>query len=34
MKLLKKGIFGAPTFVVKEKLFWGQDRLQYAVAEW
>ena len=29
----KKGIFGAPTFVVKEKLFWGQDRLQYAVAE-
>ena len=29
----KKGIFGAPTFVVKDKLFWGQDRLQYAVAE-
>ena len=29
----KIGIFGAPTFVVKDKLFWGQDRLQYAVAE-
>jgi len=29
----KKGIFGAPTFLVKEKIFWGQDRLQYAVAE-
>ena len=29
----KKGVFGAPTFVVKEKIFWGQDRLQYAVAE-
>ncbi len=29
----KKGIFGAPTFVVREKIFWGQDRLQYAVAE-
>ena len=29
----KKGIFGAPTFVVKDKLFWGQDRLQYAVSE-
>ena len=29
----KKGIFGAPTFIVKDKIFWGQDRLQYAVAE-
>ena len=29
----KKGVFGAPTFVVKDKLFWGQDRLQYAVTE-
>ena len=29
----KKGIFGAPTFVVKDKIFWGQDRLQYAIAE-
>ena len=29
----KKGVFGAPTFVVKDKIFWGQDRLQYAIAE-
>ena len=29
----KKGIFGAPTFIVKNKIFWGQDRLQYAIAE-
>ena len=28
-----KGIFGAPTFIVKNKIFWGQDRLQYAIAE-
>ena len=25
----KKGIFGAPTFVVNEKMFWGQDRLEF-----
>ena len=30
---LKKGIFGAPTFVVNKKIFWGQDRLSYAVEE-
>ncbi len=29
----KKGMFGAPTFIVKGKIFWGQDRLQYAIAE-
>ena len=29
----KKGIFGAPTFIVKDKIFWGQDRLSYAIAE-
>ena len=29
----KKGVFGAPTFLVKDKIFWGQDRLQYAIAE-
>ena len=29
----KKGIFGAPTFIVNNKIFWGQDRLQYAIAE-
>ena len=28
-----KGIFGAPTFYVKNKIFWGQDRLQYAINE-
>ena len=32
-KTYKKGIFGAPTFIVKDKIFWGQDRLQYAIAE-
>ena len=26
-------IFGAPTFMVNKKLFWGQDRLQYALDE-
>ena len=30
---LKKGIFGAPTFVVNKKIFWGQDRLSYAIEE-
>tara|TARA_B100000929_G_scaffold79664_1_gene62168 strand:- start:2329 stop:2916 length:588 start_codon:yes stop_codon:yes gene_type:complete len=30
---LKKGIFGAPTFSVNKKIFWGQDRLSYAVDE-
>ena len=29
----EKGIFGAPTFIVKDKIFWGHDRLQYAIAE-
>ena len=26
-------IFGAPTFVINDKLFWGQDRLDYAMDE-
>ena len=30
----KKDIFGAPTFVVKNKIFWGQDRLEYALDEY
>ena len=30
---LKKGIFGAPTFVANRKIFWGQDRLSYAIDE-
>ncbi len=29
----KKDIFGAPTFVVNKKIFWGQDRLGYALEE-
>ncbi len=29
----EKGIFGAPTFVVNNKIFWGQDRLEFALAE-
>jgi 2-hydroxychromene-2-carboxylate isomerase len=28
-----KKIFGAPTFVVNNKIFWGQDRLEYAIDE-
>tara|TARA_Y200000002_G_C22545679_1_gene605966 strand:+ start:199 stop:786 length:588 start_codon:yes stop_codon:yes gene_type:complete len=28
-----KGIFGAPTFVVNNKIFWGQDRLLFALDE-
>ena len=27
-------IFGAPTFVVNKKIFWGQDRLEYALDEY
>ena len=27
-------IFGAPTFIVNEKIFWGQDRLEYAIDEY
>ncbi len=29
----QKGVFGAPTFCVNNKLFWGQDRLEYALIE-
>ncbi len=29
----KKEIFGAPTFAVNNKIFWGQDRLEYALDE-
>ncbi len=29
----EKDIFGAPTFVVNKKIFWGQDRLDYAIEE-
>ena len=30
----KKDIFGAPTFMVNNKIFWGQDRLDYALDEY
>ena len=29
----KNDIFGAPTFLVNNKIFWGQDRLEYAIDE-
>ena len=29
----EKNVFGAPTFIINKKLFWGQDRLDYAVEE-
>jgi 2-hydroxychromene-2-carboxylate isomerase len=29
----KKEVFGAPTFIVNNKIFWGQDRLEYALEE-
>ena len=29
----KLNVFGAPTFLVNNKLFWGQDRLEYAIDE-
>jgi len=29
----KKNIFGAPTYVVNNKNFWGQDRLEFAIEE-
>ena len=28
-----KGIFGAPTFYINNKIFWGQDRLNFAISE-
>ena len=30
----EKDVFGAPTFVVNNKIFWGQDRLDYALDEY
>ena len=30
----KKEIFGVPTFIVNEKIFWGQDRLEFALDEY
>ena len=29
----EKGVFGAPTFMVNSKIFWGQDRIEFALKE-
>ena len=29
----KKGVFGAPSFIVNNKIFWGQDRLEFVLNE-
>jgi 2-hydroxychromene-2-carboxylate isomerase len=29
----EKGVFGAPTFFVNNKIFWGQDRIEFALRE-
>ena len=29
----QKKVFGAPTFIVNNKIFWGQDRFEYALEE-
>ena len=29
----QKGIFGLPSFISNKKLFWGQDRLNFALDE-
>ncbi len=29
-----KDIFGAPTFVINKKIFWGQDRIEYVIDEY
>ena len=29
----KKGIFGAPTFIANNKIFWGQDRIEFVLKE-
>ena len=33
-KAYDKEIFGAPTFIVNNKIFWGQDRLEFALDEY
>ena len=33
IQAFKKEIFGAPTFVVNNKIFWGQDRIEFALKE-
>ena len=29
----EQGIFGAPSFVSNNKIFWGQDRIEFALNE-
>ena len=29
----KKGIFGVPSFIINNKIFWGQDRLEFVLNE-
>ena len=29
----EKGVFGAPSYVVNNKIFWGQDRIEFALNE-
>ena len=29
----QKGIFGAPSFIINNKVFWGQDRLEFVLNE-
>jgi hypothetical protein len=31
---LARGLFGAPAFVIGDELFWGDDRLEEALAWW
>ena len=31
-RAMRLGIFGAPTFVVGDELFWGNDRMEQAMA--
>jgi 2-hydroxychromene-2-carboxylate isomerase len=31
---MRRGIFGAPSFVAREELFWGNDRLEQALEWW
>ena len=29
----EKGIFGAPSFIINNKIFWGQDRIEFVLKE-
>jgi 2-hydroxychromene-2-carboxylate isomerase len=29
----EKGVFGAPSFISNNKVFWGQDRIEFALNE-